>query len=687
MINKSNKQQNHSINKCTFTCTLLKYTKPYFITIILSSVMLLFVIGTEMYKPILIGETIDDVLTNNKNIHEITQKFNDNSINIQGLNLSIDIDNVSFLSQYAIVEKDEMADQQILIFPLSLKTIENLNTANITIKNDQYLINEKLYSGIILTKKEIKMLKRNDIKDLLKKIFMYLILILFGVIVSYVQRITLHSATQKIIFDIRKDIFLKLHTLSISYYDSMPIGKLITIIMHDTETLSRMFSDIAINSVINIMSIIAIVIMMFLLNTDLAICISLAILIMLVITAYYRKYSKESWKEIRDSISKLNVFLSEHIASLKIIKIFAEEERISSEFNKLNTTLKNANVKFLMIFGLFPPTLSFMQIALIALVLWYSANQYSVGGVSIGMVVIFLQYVNKLSNPIQELSEQLNILQSAIVSGEQIFDLLENDSVEIDYGTMNLPTSSSQAIEFKNVWFKYNEEEWILKDVSFYIKSGESVAIVGKTGAGKTTIINLLTRSYEITKGEILFNGINIDRFKKSQLRQYIGQMMQDDFIFTGDIFKNVKLFNDSIKDSEIIKLSKKIGAHEFISRLPNKYNEEIGNGGTEISTGQKQLLSILRTLAYNPTLIILDEATSSIDPISERIIQYAINEIMKDKTSIIIAHRLSTIKNVDKIIVIDKGTINDIGNHEELKIKNGLYTQLCNNSFYTSIS
>lgn len=687
MINKSKKQQNHSINKCTFTCTLLKYTKPYFITIILSSVMLLFVIGTEMYKPILIGETIDDVLTNNKNIHEITQKFNDNSINIQGLNLLIDIDNMSFLSQYAIVEKDEMADQQILIFPLSLKTIENLNTANITIKNDQYLINEKLYSGIILTKKEIKMLKRNDIKDLLKKIFMYLILILFGVIVSYVQRITLHSATQKIIFDIRKDIFLKLHTLSISYYDSMPIGKLITIIMHDTETLSRMFSDIAINSVINIMSIMAIVIMMFLLNTDLAICISLAILIMLVITAYYRKYSKESWKEIRDSISKLNVFLSEHIASLKIIKIFAEEERISSEFNKLNTTLKNANVKFLMIFGLFPPTLSFMQIALIALVLWYSANQYAVGGVSIGMVVIFLQYVNKLSNPIQELSEQLNILQSAIVSGEQIFDLLENDSVEIDYGTMNLPTSSSQAIEFKNVWFKYNEEEWILKDVSFYIKSGESVAIVGKTGAGKTTIINLLTRSYEITKGEILFNGINIDRFKKSQLRQYIGQMMQDDFIFTGDIFKNVKLFNDSIKDSEIIKLSKKIGAHEFISRLPNKYNEEIGNGGTEISTGQKQLLSILRTLAYNPTLIILDEATSSIDPISERIIQYAINEIMKDKTSIIIAHRLSTIKNVDKIIVIDKGTINDIGNHEELKIKNGLYTQLCNNSFYTSIS
>ena len=240
-----------------------------------------------------------------------------------------------------------------------------------------------------------------------------------------------------------------------------------------------------------------------------------------------------------------------------------------------------------------------MQISLIALVLWYSRNQHAVGGVSIGGVVIFLQYVNKLSDPIQELSEQLNILQSAIVSGEQIFDLLENDSIEIDYDTIYLPISSSQAVEFKNVWFKYNEDEWILKDVSFYIKSGESVAIVSKTGAGKTTIINLLTRSYDITKGKILLNGINIDKFKKSQLREYIGKMMQDDFIFTGDIFKNVKLFNNSIKDSKIIKLSKKIGAHEFISRLPNKYNEQIGNGETEISTGQKQLLSILRTLAY----------------------------------------------------------------------------------------
>jgi len=382
-------------------------------------------------------------------------------------------------------------------------------------------------------------------------------------------------------------------------------------------------------------------------------------------------------REIRSKISALNAFISEHVSGMKIVQILAVENEIFDNFKNENEKLKKEHIKQLFTFAIYNPTNFLMNITATSILLWFGGKMVIEGTITIGTIVIFQRYISKFFEPIQELAEQLNIIQSAAAASERIFGLLDEEP-EIKDGDNAIEMKRFKgSIEFKIVWFSYKKDEWILKDVSFIVNPGESVAFVGATGAGKTTIQNLICRYYDIQRGEILIDGINIRDIKVSDLRKNIGQMLQDVFLFSGDIKSNIRLQNENITDEEIVESSKYVNADSFISKLDDKYDEHVIENGAAFSAGQRQLISFARTLAFKPDILILDEATANIDTETEALIQDALKKIMKGRTTLIVAHRLSTIQNSDKIIVMHKGEIREEGTHQELLTKKGIYYKL----------
>ena len=396
-----------------------------------------------------------------------------------------------------------------------------------------------------------------------------------------------------------------------------------------------------------------------------------------VFTFTFKTVSKKIHREIRGKISAMNAFISEHISGMKLVQIFTAEEAIFDKFKRENENLKKEQMKQLLTFSIYNPTNYLMRISAYCILLWFGGRMVVEGTVSIGTLVVFQRYITKFFEPIQELAEQLNIIQSASAASERIFLLLDEEPEIKDRENALEIDSFKGSIEFKNVWFAYKEDEWVLRDVSFKVNPGESVAFVGATGAGKTTIQNLICRYYDIQKGEILVDGINIKDIKVSSLRSNIGQMLQDVFLFSGDIKSNIRLRNEEISDEEIIEASKYVNADSFISKYEDAYNHRVIENGAAFSAGQRQLISFARTLAFKPDILILDEATANIDTETEVLIQDALKKLMKDRTTLIVAHRLSTIQNSDKIIVMHKGKIREEGTHQELLFKKGLYYKL----------
>lgn len=648
------------------TVFVYTYMKKFLLPMFVSAILLFGLIGVELYKPILIGETIDNILTKDHFLYKVVDEPVEGSItvgNLKLLKVSMDDDANAI---YVVVMKNPIDRRYILITDVSYGDMMGLYYQ----KNNYADLNKKIEEDELeyqdISSSEIKLVRSSDIQWLIRNAGIFCIVVLVGICFEYAHRIILHNVTQKILVSIRLDLYKKLHQLSMTFFNKKSVGDIITTINHDTEVLSILFNDVIINALINILSIVSILVVMFVLNVKLALYISIVVAIMIVLTMIYRSYSKNSWVVIRGSISNLNVFLSEHISAIKTIKIYLGEKQILREFDTLNTNLKNAQVRFLLIFGLFPPTLSFMHIVLIALVVGFGSSQVAVGGMTVGTIVIFIYYINKLDNPIQELSEQLSIFQSALVSAEKINEILSLDEIEIDKGQLLLSQSDHIDIEFEDVWFRYGDDQaWAIKHTSFKIANGETIALIGSTGSGKSTIIKLLTRFYEVDQGKILLNGICILDYDKSDLRTYFGQMIQDKYIFRGTLLENIKMFREDITDKQVFKLSKKIGAHDFIEKLPNKYLETIGDGGTSLSAGQSQIVGIMRTLVGNPRAIIFDEATASIDPISERLLQVTMDELMKERTAIIIAHRMSTIRSVDKLVVVEGGCVRVVDGSE----------------------
>ncbi|SFE17011.1 ATP-binding cassette, subfamily B [Thermoanaerobacter thermohydrosulfuricus] len=506
---------------------------------------------------------------------------------------------------------------------------------------------------------------------------LYLIIITVAFIINYGQIYLIQYTGQKIIFNLRQQIFEHLQSLSLSFFDKNPVGRLVTRVTNDTDTLNELYTSVIANLFNDIFIILGIIIAMVSYNVKLAL-ISLSTAPLIIGGMYiYRKLASQAYRLVRIRFARINAFLSEHISGMKIVQLFVTEHKKSKEFEKINKDYYDANMRQLTIFAIFRPSMDVIYSLTLALLIWYGGKDIISHKIEFGVLYAFVNYLQQLFQPIFDISEKYDILQSAMASAERIFILLDTKE-QIKDPEKPIPLEDIQGkIEFKNVWFSYNGKEWVLKDVSFVVNPGETVAFVGATGAGKSSIISLLSRFYDIQKGEILIDGIDIRKVRQQDLRKHIGVVLQDVFLFTGDIKSNIRLNNKNITDNDIYMVAKYVNAHHFIKKLPEGYESKVTERGSTLSAGQRQLLAFARALAFNPKILVLDEATANIDTETERLIQDALKKLTKGRTTLVIAHRLSTIQHADKIIVLHKGRIREMGTHNELLQKKGLYYNL----------
>jgi ATP-binding cassette subfamily B protein len=489
---------------------------------------------------------------------------------------------------------------------------------------------------------------------------------------------------QRTIFDLRMEVFRHLQSLSLKFYDRNPIGRLITRVTNDVEVLNEMFSSGIVMVFSDVFTIAGIFYFMFSMNWKLAL-VTLSVLPFLFYgTFLFRKKARETYRDVRIQIARINTFMQEHITGMLVDQIFNREKKSYSKFSDINASHRDANIRSIFYYAVFYPGVDFIGAVAVGLIIWYAGRNALEGIVTVGTVMAFVQFNEMFWRPIRDLSEKYNILQTAMASSERLFQLLDDKTV-LSIPPTFIPLKQVRGdIEFRNVSFAYNPPndhehppEWILKNISFSIQRGQTVAIVGHTGAGKTTIINLLSRFYDIQQGEILIDGINIQHVHPKELRKHIAVVLQDVFLFSGDIQNNIHLGDETISPERVKASARMVGAHKFIDALPNGYAAEVKERGATLSVGQKQLLSFARALAFNPRILVLDEATSSVDTETEQLIQRAIKKMLQGRTSIVIAHRLSTIQSADKIIVLHKGEIREMGNHQELLALNGIYRKL----------
>ncbi|NLX62588.1 MAG: ABC transporter ATP-binding protein [Tissierellia bacterium] len=638
---------------------LLKYAKPYSKLLITALILMMILTGLELLRPYLIKISIDEYLNGyRKPMYELEVSqpydgiiYNDKKyVRLDTLN-DVEKERLNFYPQKTIVKDG----------------------------NNYYLIgiNEDIDAGIKLSKEEYRLFRKQDIDGLTKIGVIFGLVIILAFVFNYLQVYLLNYASQKIIFNIRQEIFSHILRLSISYFDKNPIGRLVTRVTNDVETLNEMYTNVLVSLLNDIFILGGIVFIMLNMNLKLAL-ISFALLpLILAISVIFRKKIREIYRLGRAQLAKINSTLNENISGIKTIQIFNKEKKIFDNFDEINTDYLETSKREIKTYAVFRPSIEIIRSLGLALLIYYGGGQVISGKIEFGVLYAFIDYLQRFFRPILDLTEKYNILQSAMASSERIFMVLDEKD-NVPNADKPLPAKNLKGkIEFKNVYFAYKDEDWVLKDVSFTINPGETVALVGATGAGKTSIINLIARFYDIQKGEILIDGVNIKDYDKYQLRENIGVVLQDVFLFSGTIKDNIRLNNKDISDEEIFKVSKYVNAHSFIEKLPNKYNETVTERGSTLSAGERQLLAFARTLAFDPNILILDEATSNIDTETEILIQDALEKLIKGRTTIAIAHRFSTIQNADKIIVLHKGRIREIGSHQELLEKKGLYYDL----------
>jgi ATP-binding cassette, subfamily B, multidrug efflux pump len=506
--------------------------------------------------------------------------------------------------------------------------------------------------------------------------------------VQYAQTVGTQWIGQRTIYDLRMELFSHLQRLPLRFFDRNPIGRLVTRLTSDIEVLNELFSSGIIMVFADLFVLVWIFVFMFLTSWELALIVSVVFPFLLIATALFRKKARESYREVRLLVARMNAFLNEHVSGMITVQLFGREARTRRDFDKINREHADANIKSVLYYAVFYPAVEFFSALAIALIVWYGGGlvlgrSLSVEeGISIGALIAFIQYTEQFFRPVRDLAEKYNILQGAMASSERVFRLLDEP---VTHEQLLSKTTGGEVpatrirgeIEFKNVWFAYNDEDYVLKDLSFRVAPGETVAFVGATGAGKSSITNLITRFYEFQKGEILIDGRDIRTYEPKDLRSNISIVLQDVFLFSTDIETNITLGNTQISSEDARKAADIVGAREFIERIPEGFSAQVKERGAILSVGQKQLISFARALAHDPRILILDEATSSIDTESEQMIQRAIEKLLKGRTSIVVAHRLSTIQRADKIIVLHKGEIREQGTHSELLTHNGIYRTL----------
>ena len=500
---------------------------------------------------------------------------------------------------------------------------------------------------------------------------------------QFIEAMVLQHAGQGIIYNVRNVVFNHIENSSIEQINAIPIGKLVTRVTNDTNSLNELFTDVLVNLIRSVVTIIGVIIFMFVCDVHLASYMLIIMPIILVSTFIFDKYARKAYRKVRHNLSHLNASLSENLSGMKITQAFNAEQKQYKEFKERNRKLQKSSSAQILLHAIYRPSMYVCYIATLFIVFWFGGKDalelaINTGDLSgIGTLLAFYLFIDKFFGPLQELAEQLNTLQSAFASSERIFEILDTPStIEDKEDGIELEDIRGE-IEFKNVWFAYEEGNWILKDVSFHVAPNEVVAFVGATGSGKTTILQLIVRNYDIQKGEILIDGINIKDIKLHSLRSKFGQMLQDVFLFSGTIKDNIKMYEENITDEQVYEACKYVGADHFIERLDNKYDEVVRERGNNFSSGQRQLLSFARTLVHNPNIIILDEATANIDTETEVLIQESLEKMMSIGTMLMVAHRLSTIQHADKIIVLSKGVIQEMGSHQELLKAKGQYYKL----------
>lgn len=508
-------------------------------------------------------------------------------------------------------------------------------------------------------------------------------LLLLQTVVRYFHSLMTNTLGQSVIRDLRVDVFNHIIKLRLQYFDNTPIGRLITRTVSDLETIANIFSEGLIQIIGDILQLAVILGVMFYTDWKLTLIVLIPMPVMIYATYVFKEAMKSAFQDVRIWISNLNTFLQEHITGVSIIQYFAREKQEMKKFMAANAEHRNAHIRTNWYFSIFFPVIEIIMAVATGLLVWYGSKSIMASDLSPGVVVAFIMYINMIFRPIRELVDKFNTLQMGVVSSERIFEVLDTDEITENKGAFQ-PESIRGEIAFEKVWFAYKGENWVLKDVNFRIEPGQTLALVGATGAGKSSVINILSRFYEINKGSIKLDGVDIRDYELNYLRRAIGTVLQDVFLFSDSIANNISLHDPAITREQIIAAAKQVGAHDFIMRMPGGYDYQVQERGATLSSGQAQLISFIRAMVHDPRILVLDEATSSVDTESEELIQSAIDALMKGRTSIVIAHRLSTIQKADKIIVLEKGEILEMGSHQELLAQDGAYKKLYDLQFHS---
>ncbi|TCC82418.1 ABC transporter ATP-binding protein [Pedobacter hiemivivus] len=519
---------------------------------------------------------------------------------------------------------------------------------------------------------------KDQYNGLLGMTILMLVLLVLQAGIQFSHTLLTNTLGQSAIRDLRINVFNHITKLRLKYFDNTPIGQLITRTVSDLETIAEIFSEGLIVIIGDILMVIVIIGVMVYKDWALTLVVLLPMPLLIVATSVFQKAIKSAFQEIRTEVSNLNTYLQEHISGVSIIQYFAREEQEYKKFVKINARYRDANIRSNWYYSIFFPVVEIISAVSLGLLVWYGSRSILSKPLTVtpGIIAEFILYINMLFRPIRELADKFNTLQMGMVGAERVFKVLDTDEVTENKGSF-VPEQMKGAISFDKVWFAYNEENYVLKDISFEVPAGKTIALVGATGAGKSSTINILNRFYEIQKGVIKVDGVKIQDYELNYLRSNIATVLQDVFLFSDTIFNNITLNNMAITMEEVVDAAKKVGAHDFIMRLPGGYQYNVMERGATLSAGQAQLISFIRALVYNPSILVLDEATSSVDTETEMLIQQAIENLMQGRTSIVIAHRLSTIQKADKILVLDKGEIKEMGTHQELLKLNGYYKRL----------
>lgn len=649
---------------------LLSYLKPHKWVMTGATLLVLLIIVVELYRPIIIGNAID------RHINGYYSPYVETDADAAGA--------VPYRGTYLTREFTASADgsdsyYQILLYDNQYYMAERITAAESAAltEADSTLTEQLVNDGApLLTKEQLKELRHYDFTGILAAAALYLFMLLLGFVLNAADTWMLQKMGQQIIYKMREEVFAHIHSLSLSFMNRTPVGKLVTRVSNDTEAVNELFTTILVKLFKNIVKIIGYAVVMISIDIRMAAVSFLLLPVVTLLTFIFRRLSRKAYQITRNKITELNTFLSEHISGMKLIQVFAREDVKYEEFTGKSEELFRANWREIMTFAIFRPSIYFLSVVAMVIVIGTGSDSVLRGTLSLGTLFIFITYIGSFFEPIQELAEQFGTLQSSLASAEKIFSILD-EQPEIVNPSHPVDVTISGRIEFRHVWFAYESEDYILKDVSFVIEPGKKVAFVGATGAGKSTILNLIGRYFDIQKGEILIDGVDIRQIDTDVLRAAIGQVQQDVFLFTGDIKSNISLNNEHISLEDVKRAAKIVNADSFIEKMPGTYDAPVTERGSTLSAGQRQLLSFARTLAYQPAILVLDEATANIDTETESLITNALEKLMEGRTTIMVAHRLSTIQHADRIIVMHKGRIHESGTHQELLRQDGLYKKL----------